>query len=53
MEKNPLNKHNFYKPFRKTLIAQFGDEGAQIWEDTEEEPNRILSSETASYRRGL
>ena len=51
MEKNPLNKHNFYKPFRKTLIAQFGDEGAQIWEDAGVELNRILSSDPAIEER--
>ena len=41
---NPLNKHNFYKPFRKTLIAEFGDsEGAQIWEEAGEELDRITT----------
>ena len=45
MEKNPLNKHNFYKPFRRTLISEFGDEGSQIWEDAGAELDRILASD--------
>lgn len=40
---NPLNKHNFYKPFRKTLIAEFGDEGMQIWEEAGSELDRITA----------
>ena len=39
---NPLNKHNFYKPFRKKLIAEFGDEeGDRIWEEAGQELDRI------------
>ena len=31
---NPLNKHDFYKTFRKTMISNFGrDEAERIWEE--------------------
>lgn len=43
--KNSLDKHNFFKPFKKTLIADFGREEAnRIWEDASQELDRIIAS---------
>ena len=43
--KNSLDKHNFFKPFRKTLITEFGrEEAEQIWEDASRELDRIIAA---------
>ena len=44
--KNSLDKHNFFKPFRKTLITEFGrEEAEQIWEDASRELDRIIAAD--------
>jgi hypothetical protein len=44
--RNSLDKHNFFKPFRKTLISEFSrEEAEQIWEDASRELDRIIASD--------
>ena len=44
--KNSLDKHNFFKPFKKTLIADFGREEAnRIWEDASQKLDRVIASD--------
>lgn len=44
--KNSLDKHIFFKPFRKTLITEFGrEEAEQIWEDASRELDRIIAAD--------
>lgn len=49
---NPLNKHNFYKPFRKMLISEFGREEAEsVWEEAGRELAGITASDTSLEER--
>ena len=49
---NPLDKHNFYKPLRKTLISEFGHaEAERIWEEAGQELTGIIADDPSIEER--
>lgn len=46
--KNPLDKHAFYRPFRKLLLRECGiRQGCRLWEEAGIELDRILAANPA------
>ena len=52
MQKNPLDKHNLFKPFKKTLVAEFGKtDGERIWEEAGRELERMTEADPSLEER--
>ena len=52
MQKNPLDKHNLFKPFKKTLAAEFGKtDGERIWEEAGRELERMTEADPSLEER--
>jgi hypothetical protein len=49
---NPLYRHNFYKPFRKNLISEFGREEAEsIWKEAGQELTELITADPSLEER--